>query len=209
MRFLFLPIFLLFFSIFTQTSLFAEGGTTVTFNVKDRLEQLREKRQEKLEKLADKRQEKIDKLESKRAEIKDKSASREAGIKQRIVEKIKKVFTKILERLQAALERLDNLAVRIATRIDKLNEKGVDTSKAETELAEAESLGAFAAQSIADAQAAVDAIDPQSTSVRDAVGLAKEAVRSAKETLSAYHKALVEALRELKAAAALREEKNE
>lgn len=190
--------FLLSLTVITGAS---SAGATIDSdlpNFRDRLSDLRELRQEKLDQIRAR-------YEERREEIKEKVATRQAEARQRVVERIKKVFAKILKRFEAALTRLDRLAERIATRIDKLKDKGVDTTVAENKLAEAEAFGSAAAQAIVDSQAAIDAIDSSSTTVRDAVGAARDTVRGAKRALKNYHKALVEAIRELKAARDLRE----
>jgi len=167
----------------------------------DRLRELREDRQRKLEEFKEKKQE----VKNQRQDLKEKIATKQAELRQRTVAKIKSVFTRILKRYNAALARLDKIADRIATRIDKLKARGVDTSAAQAKLTEAEGLGTAAAQAIVDAQAQVSAIDENSATVKDAVHTATTAMRSAKKALFDYHKALVAATRELKAAAALRE----
>ena len=103
------------------------------------------------------------------------------------------------------MARLDKIAQRIATRIDKLKARGVDTSSAESALLAAETKGLAAAAAIENAQAQIDAIDPTSASVRDAVHSARDAIGSAKKAVGEYHKALVSAIRNLKAAHDLRE----
>ena len=167
----------------------------------DRLRELSEDRQKKLERLQEKQQE----LKGKRQDLKEKIATKQAELRQRTVARIKSVFTRILKRYNAALARLDKIADRIATRIDKLNARGVNTSAASARLTEAEGLATTAAQAIADAQAQVSAIDENSATVKDAVHTAVAAMRSTKKALCDYHKGLVAAIRELKAAAALKE----
>jgi len=71
-------------------------------------------------------------------------------------------------------------------------------------LVAAESLGATASSAIDNAKLKVDAIDPESTSVKDAVMTAKDAVKSAKQALKDYHQGLVKAIRLLKASSDLR-----
>lgn len=180
---------------------FAQTQNTNFNRFEDRLKELREDRQRKLESLQEKQQE----LLQKRQDLKEKIATRQAELRQKVIERIKSVFTKILKRYDAALARLDKIADRIATRIDKLKAKGVDTSAVQAKLTEAEGLGTAAAQAIADAQAQVSAINENSTTVKDAVHAAGAAIRSAKKALFDYHKGLVAATRELKAAAALKE----
>jgi DNA repair exonuclease SbcCD ATPase subunit len=180
-----------------STVVLAQGDEHPGDNIQDRLEDLREKRDEN-------KQRRQDRLEELRRDVREKVATRQAQAKTRVLEKIKEIFGKIINRYNAALARLDTISERIASRIDKLNEKGVDTSEAEAKLFEAEEAG-FAAQGlIEDAKASVDAIDTSSDSVRDFVQVAKGAVRSAKKGLFDYHKALVETIRLLKASSDLR-----
>lgn len=196
--------FLLFFSanftLYAQTddSLSPDTANRTTFQ--DRFEKLRERRIERIENL----QKKHEQLLQRRQETREKIATKTAEIRKQTVSRIKSVFLKILKRYEAALARLDKIAQRIASRIDKLKERGVDTSQAEAALVSAESLGANAAQAIEDAKLKVDAIDPESASVKDAVITAKDAVKSAKQALKDYHQGLVGAIRLLKASSDLR-----
>lgn len=191
-------IYILSFSLFLSlpTLIFAQSPLPGSF--RERLEELRRQRQELIE-------QRREELLKRRQEIREGSATRQAQLQQKVVERIKIVFSMILRRYQAALVRLDKIANRIASRIDKLKAKGVNTAAAEAKLAEAERLGAAAGVSIEDAKAKIEAIDASSLAVRDAVKLSREAVRSAKKALFEYHKALAAAIRELKAAKALRE----
>lgn len=134
---------------------------------------------------------------TKRAEI----ASKVADLRSRVIENIKKVFTRILDRTMAALNRLNKIVDRINSRIAKLKSKGVNTSAAETALANCNNNQKVAAvAAIADAKTKVAAINPASTNVRDAVHTANSSVRAAKRALHEYHKCLVEVTRMLKAA---------
>lgn len=200
-------LFALFFVVlfvftFNLTPVLATHYASLT--AQENLEELRLKRQEKVDKLRQEQQELQQKRQDKRQVVKDQIATKQAQQRQKSVEKVRETFLKILERLNAALNRLDKISEKIATRIDKLKEKGVDTSKAEAALAQAEQKGVAAAAAIKDAEAAILAIDPTSTTVNEAVMKAKDAVGAAKVALKDYHMALVAALRELKAASSLR-----
>lgn len=197
MRF-FLPIFLLI--IFSRTSVFAHTESFIE-SAADRLSEMREKRME----IQEKYQQRKEEFRQRRENLRERVATRQAVSRQKVIERIKIVFGNILDRLDKALARLDKIAERIATRIDKLKEKGVDTSAAEAKLADAEVMGAAAAGAISDAKLKVEQIDSSSLAVKDAVHAASEAVKGAKAALFDYHKALVAALRELKASRDLRE----
>jgi len=205
MRKIFLALFFaLLLSISTYSIVFAAPVNSATVNAQEKLQELRKSREE----LKKQNQERQEQRITIRDDFTERVATKQAEVKKNVVEKIKTIFTRILKRLNAALTRLDKIAERIASIIDKLKGRGVDTTKAETALASAESLGARAASAISDAQAKIDAIDAQSTSVRDAVHAAKDAVRSARQALFDYHKGLVAAIREVKAAQAHREGTN-
>ena len=196
--------FLLFFS--ANFSLHAQTDGSPSPNIQEgtsfqeRLEKLRERRVDQKENLQNKQEQ----LQKRHQETREKIATKTAEIRKQTVSRIKSVFLKILKRYEAALARLDKIAQRIASRIDKLKTRGVDTSQAEAALVSAEGLGANAAQSIEDAKLKVDAIDPESASVKDAVITAKDAIKSAKQALKDYHQGLVGAIRLLKASSDLR-----
>ena len=171
--------------VFAQSTFGEENG-----GVRARLEVLREKREEF-------RQLKQD-IKS-QVGLNGKVASEAAGIRQKTVSGIKAVFENILSRFDAALLRLDNIANRIASRLDKLSAGGVNTSAAQAALLNAENLGASAKKSIDKAKLDVAAIDASSATVRDAVHTAVASVKSAKTALQSYQKSLVTALRNLKA----------
>ena len=195
---------LLFFSVnfplYAQTEDSSGLDTQEQESFQQKLEKLRERRIEQRENL----QRKHEQLLQRRQETREKIATKTAEIRKRVVSRIKTVFSNILRRYEAALTRLDKIAQRIASRIDKLKERGVDTTEAEAALVAAESLGANAAQAIEDAKLKVDSIDPESTTVKDAVMTAKDAVKSAKQALKDYHQGLVGAIRLLKASSDLR-----
>lgn len=188
------------FSLYAQTDGSPSPSTQDGTSFHEKLDKLRQRRLEQRENL----QERHEQLKQRRQEAKEKIATKTAEIRKRVVSRIKSVFLKILSRYEAALARLDKIAQRIASRIDKLKERGVDTKEAEAALVSAESLGANAAQAIEDAKLKVDAIDPESSSVKDAVITAKDAVKNAKQALKDYHKGLVGAIRLLKASSDLR-----
>src|SRR3989344_2830871 len=195
-REIFLPFFLAFLvslAIYSSCAaglVFAQSGETVN----GRLENVRERRQEILERQREKRE-----------DVREKIATKQAQLRERTVLKVKSVFSKILRRYNAALARLDKIAGKIATRIDKLKARGVDTSAAEAALLNAESKGSAAAVAIDSAQAQIDAIDPSSLTVKDAVHVARNAIGDAKRALREYHKALVNAITKLKSSRDLRE----
>ena len=188
------------FSLYAQTEDSSSPDTQEQGSFQGKLDKLREERIERRQNLIERHKQ----LQKRRQESREKIATKTAEVRKRVVARIKTVFLKILGRYEAALARLDKIVQRIASRIDKLKARGVDTSQAEAALVSAEGLGANAAQSIEDAKLKVDAIDPESASVKDAVMTAKDAVKSAKQALKDYHQGLVKAIRLLKASSDLR-----
>ncbi len=170
--------------VFAQSTFGEENG-----GVRARLEVLREKREEFRQ---------LKQNVKSQVGLNGKVASEAAGIRQKTVSGIKAVFENILSRFDTALLRLDNIANRIASRLDKLSAGGVNTSAAQAALLNAENLGASAKKSIDKAKSDVAAIDASSATVRDAVHTAVASVRDAKVALQSYHKSLVTALRNLK-----------
>lgn len=148
--------------------------------------------------------EKLSQLQERKDELREKAASRAAEFWGKRKEIVKRFLTKALEKLTNAVARLDRIANKIQKRINKLADKGVNVSSMQAALDDC-------ADSKAAALAAIDAAKLKVEAISDngkADGTAKDAyaaVRSAKEAVFSYHKCLVGVLRQLKAAAVLRE----
>lgn len=149
--------------------------------------------QENRERMLEKNQELKD-------QFKEKEASRMAEVKAKVQQNLTKRLSNIDRHLGAYLERLDKIAAKIDSRIKKLKAKGVDTSKAESKLADALVLGGLARSAINIANA-----DILSAKDKVSVTTAMASIKSAQKALFVYHKGLVEALRELKVANAFGE----
>lgn len=126
-------------------------------------------------------------------------STRQAQLRQRVIERIKKVFEKILNRFQAALNRLDKISEKIQSRINKLKDKGVDVANVQSMLDSCGAKRSAAEAAIADAKSEVNAIDPGSSTVKQAVKTAVSAIHSVKKAIFNYHKCLVDVTRSLKA----------
>lgn len=133
----------------------------------------------RLQNMQEKRADRIEKLTDKRKEI------------------IRNFAARMFHRMEAAIERLKKLDERIGSRITKLKEKGIDTSKAEialgtakTEIGNAETHLAAAKTA---AQGAIDSETPKEAfeSVRTHVEMTRDAIKKA-------HKALIDAVVALK-----------
>ncbi len=134
-------------------------------------------------------------LLEKRQELKEKEASRVAEVKAKFEANLTKRLTNVSKHLSAYLERLDKIASKIDSRIKKLKARGVDTKKAESKLGDALVLGGLARSAVSTANA-----DIASAKDKASVQVAMASIKSAQKALFAYHKGLVDALRELKVA---------
>lgn len=190
-----------FFAVFALAFVFTTG---VVYAENSTLGDIRDQRQEKKSELIEKKQEVKEKKQEVRQTVKDKEASRRAEINQKAKEAVLKRLGNISKHLNAYLKRLDKIASKIENRVAKLKEKGVDTSKAEKELAEARVLGEAAKVAVDKAVGDIGSI-PESADIKTLLEGIKSSIKSAKDALFAYHKGLVEAVRELKAAKELRE----
>lgn len=181
-------------SFFAVNGVFAETPRTATGGAYGNLgSSLRQRADEKRAQLKERKE-----------ELREKSASRAAERWEKRKEIVKRFSTKALEKLTNAVARLDKIAEKIQKRINKLNEKGVDVSSMQASLDDCADSKAAALAAIDAAKLKVEAISDDGKvdgTAKDAYG----AVRSAREAVWNYHKCLVGVLRQLKAAAALRE----
>lgn len=154
--------------------------------------------------LNDKKQELKQDFVEKRDELKQKEASRMAELKAKRLEMLKKRFTFLSRNINAYFGRLDKISGKISARILKLQSQGVNTSKAQAKLDEAKVLRDVAKtaidKAIIDAQSVAGASD-----IKAATEKAMVSIKDAKAAIFNYHKKLVEATRELKAARELKE----
>ena len=117
--------------------------------------------------------------------------------------RIKREVQKVIERFNAAIERLEKLALRIDSRIKKFEARGADVAVAKSKLAEAK-------VKISEAQGAVLSLGSGSTTpiiastTPSGIIISKEfreAVEKTKNIIKAAHAALVDAIVALKPAA--------
>lgn len=143
--------------------------------------------------------ERVDNRLERKQDVRERIATRTAQLREERIARLKKVFERILDRFRAALDRLDKIVAKIERRMDKLDARGVDTSAARAQLAACANKKSLAEAAIDDSKAKVAAIDPASTTVREAVGVAVDALHSSKKALRDYHKCLVDVTKTLKA----------
>jgi hypothetical protein len=179
----------------------------------ERIVQKREDIQRSFEEKRDGMQEKISEkrieLQEKREELKvnreERQAERRIKLEERAKERVSKITDRVLARFEAFVVRYEGFADRIQSRIDKLEEKGVETSEMKDLLNKAE-------DSLSDTVAVIAASKDE---IRDLVEgeSSKEEIRAivseAKVSLKGTHAAFVEAVKSLKASDKDVEEKKE
>lgn len=142
--------------------------------------------------------------EERRAEARERMEEKRSEI-------LKHLSEQMFKRMEAAIERYTKLSDRVDSRIQKLKEKGVDTTKSEsliaitrTKIAEAKTAVEAAKQEVEGAATLADN-SASSTKPIDAGKRVRENLEKARLAITAAHKALVSAIESLKASSALRE----
>lgn len=133
-----------------------------------------------------------------------------ARMEEKRSEILKRVSLQMFERMQAAIDRFTKLSDRIDSRIQKLKEQGVDTTKSEglmkitrAKIADASTALEVAKQKV-DGAALVADSSASSTEPVDAGKPVRENLEKARTAIMDAHKALVDAVESLKASSALR-----
>ncbi len=178
----------------TASTAWAEESATST-----RGEKFGQKRDEIRASFKEKKDEVKTQIQEKRAEIKTNIEERKGEKKIKLEERAKDRVTKILERVfgrfEAFVARYEGFATRIQSRIDKLDEKGVDTSEMKALLNTAEESLEDSVAEIAAAKDELDALVAGESSKEAIRAIVGEAKASLKET----HAAFVAAVKSLKA----------
>lgn len=173
--------------VFILSFIFVFSATVSVFAIEDSTSTINSKRSDVQEQVM-----------QKKADVRERVATKEAEFRQKRVGIIKELLLKVVKRLSAAHERLDKISARIQSKIDKLKAEGVDVSSAQAALDLCDAKSAAVGAGITDATSKIDAIDPNSTSVKDQVKAAEASVRSAKRSVGAYHKCLVDSTKTLR-----------
>lgn len=146
---------------------------------------------EKLNELREKAQEKKD-------QIKEKVDSKREETQNRVKDRLDSFIKTVIERLTAATERFDKIALRIESRITKLESEGVDESKAKELLVTAKTKISVAKAGISNIHIAASSTVATSTDLKVNYQAIKDAVEKSKEDLKAAQSALVEVIRNMK-----------
>ncbi|MCW9054517.1 MAG: hypothetical protein OQJ98_00845 [Candidatus Pacebacteria bacterium] len=144
--------------------------------------------------LATSTKERLEQIEERKSELRLQLEERRAELEEKKNERIARYLGYISRKMDAAIERLNTLADRILSRIEKLEEVGhemtdaravLDTARGEIAIAEEEMNSA-----LEDAKTALE-----EDMTREAFGQVASTLAHAKESLRDAHKALVEVIR--------------
>lgn len=128
--------------------------------------------------------------EAKRAEVKAKVETRQVELKEEVVEKKLGNTARVMS---ATIERLENIASRISSRIEKIKARGGETADAERYLAEAKSnIGSakLSVAALASVELSGETIKEDFERIRSVASEVREYLRSAHENLMLSVRAL-------------------
>lgn len=201
---------------FAETAGTMAGGSTATGTRQAHMEQMRKEMQDKkgeMGKMMDNhtasttRPDMRPKMEDHRGEIEQKRNEMKNDMQGRMANMMKKQGERVIARLESALGRLTNIADRIDSRITKLGEKGVNTTKAKADLAIAKTKIDATKVKLDAAKTAIAGILADTGTVATStpgmmmsgkIMLIKEQVQGVEVALKDAHKALVVATTDLK-----------
>ncbi len=203
-----------------ETSATGEAGTAVpTTSIKPTAKELRAKIEQELKikkdavnaarenlktKVETERNTLKAKVETARDEAKQKIQTVKQEAKERLAQnaadRVKKHVEIVTRRLSAALDRLTKLADRLDSRMDKLEERGVELNRARTLLETARTEIRNARTAVAELPVAVAAVIT-SDNPKESFAKVRELVSQTEASVKKAHKALVDAIAAVKAAA--------
>lgn len=131
-----------------------------------------------------------DKFELEREEAKEKFEQERKDLKNKKFEKFLERIEKIIGNRSEALARLDLIASKIQSRIDKLKASGADVSAMQAALTACGSVKTAAAASIVDAGASVLSIDFNAPNAKELAQAQVSAIQQSNAALKSYHSCL-------------------
>ncbi len=143
-----------------------------------------------------KREEIKKQVEQRKEELKTKIEERKQLVNSKIDERLGDFIGKLEKRFDSAIERLEILVTRIESRIAKMDDEDIDTTKAKELLTDAKTKIATAKTSILAIGTKADEV--LAGDVRALYPELKEVVAKAKTDVKSAHEALVLVVRELK-----------
>jgi len=166
---------------------------------KSRLEAVREEVKDRRENVQENKADRMEKIDTRKTEMQEERTVRAGELLERRKNIISAYFERVIHRLEAALNRMTMLVERLTSRLAKLDEtKEIDTTEAKEKLTIAKVKIQEGENALREAKALfptlLEAENPREifSSVKDLIQEAIQAVRDA-------HRALVEAIRSIKA----------
>lgn len=164
-------------------------------------EDMRQKREEFRKEVVQKHEELRKEIKSKHEEFKQKAQERKDELKKKIGEerarRVEDFFTRMANKLSLAIERLDKLADRIESRLDKISESGKDVSILETKLENARTSITSAQKALEDAKAKFTEL-AQNDNPKEAFPQVRELISQVSGAVKSAHAALVDVIGSIK-----------
>ena len=135
---------------------------------------------------------------AKKKELEAKRGEKKAVLQKKIKEKAESQVKRTLERYDAALQRMTSLADKLDKRIAAIEGRGITLSNAKAKLSEARALISAAEGKVSEAASAGVEITEGATP-KEAFETMRTFLGNVKESITAAHKALVEATTLVKA----------
>lgn len=140
----------------------------------------------------------IENLRKKQAEFKGERKAKVENLKERIQALARTHLGGAITRLSAAIRHFENIAERIESRIEKLNERGIDTASVEASLEAAVALTATAKVNVGALKDLINSVtdfsDPETVKAE-----IRAAIEKATASVKAAHQQFIKAARELSA----------
>lgn len=122
----------------------------------------------------------------KKAVFEENLAERKSALKERTRERVKNLSANMSYRLEAVTTRMQNIIVRLESRIDKLKTEGADTTEAEATLAKAQDLVGLAISDIANIDQDIESLVGSATAKKDWAGVKGKFVSSHQHVKEAH-----------------------
>lgn len=160
-------------------------------------ERLNEKRKEIEMSVGERRNELKTKMETKKEVLKEKREAIRGKLEAKKAERVRSYTKTMIVRFEAAIKRLDNLAERIRTRLDKLAQDGKDVTASKSALEAAKTKIESAKSKLAEAAAALEKV-VESEIPQDDLNKAKTILNEAKDVIKMAQAALVDVVNSIK-----------
>lgn len=170
-------------------------GVNVKDTVKSRLDRLQAQRQEIENKIKERRAGSTVKAEERKEKVAEVRRKLDAARAERVRASIRRMLT----RFEAALGRLDNLAIRIAARLDKLSQDGKNVSASRTALETAQAKIEAAKIKLAEAGAVLETV-ADSEKPKEDFENSRTNLETVKTAVKEAHTALVDTINSIKGA---------